>query len=111
MTLAAIRHHHLFPRFVVIAGSACALALGLLTVGSVFSTTSDARTASTPTFSTFERVAEGPATLACRPPSLTQAASSFSERATGAQDITLNSPVGERSQRRARIEALALRLF
>jgi hypothetical protein len=67
MTLAAIRHHHLFPRFVVIAGSACALALGLLTVGSVFSTTSDARTASMPTFSTLERVTEGPATLAIVP--------------------------------------------
>jgi hypothetical protein len=67
MTLAAIRHHHLFPRFVVIAGGACPLALSLLAVGSVLSTTSGARTASAATFSTFERVAEGPATLAIVP--------------------------------------------
>jgi hypothetical protein len=77
MTLAVIRHHHLFPRFVVIAGGACGLALGLLTVGSVFSTTSDARTASTPTFSTFERVVEGPATLAIAPSPVIDTSSEF----------------------------------
>jgi hypothetical protein len=43
------------------------LAAGLLTVGAVLSTTSDARTASTPTFSTFERVVEACEMLAIVP--------------------------------------------
>ena len=60
MTLAAIRHHRLFPRFAVLAGGASVLAFGLLTVGVVLSTTSDARTASTPTFSTFGKGRRGP---------------------------------------------------
>jgi hypothetical protein len=67
MTLAAIRHHRLFPRFAILAGGASALAIGVLTVGVVLSTTSDARTASTPTFSTFERVVEAPEMLAIMP--------------------------------------------
>ena len=67
MTLAAIRRHRLFPRFAIFAGGASALAIGLLTVGAVLSTTSDARTASTPTFSTFERVVEAPEMMAIVP--------------------------------------------
>ena len=68
MTLAAICHHRLFPRFAIFTGGASALAIGLLTAGAVLSTTtSDARTASTPTFSTFERVVEAPEMMAIVP--------------------------------------------
>lgn len=67
MTVAAIRHHCLFPQFAILAGCASVLAFGLLTVGAVLSTTSDARTASTPTFSTFERVVEAPEMMAIVP--------------------------------------------
>ena len=66
MTLAAIRHHRLFPRFAIFTGGASALAI-VLTAGAVLSTTSDARTASTPTLSTFERVVEAPEMLAIVP--------------------------------------------
>ena len=48
MTVAAIRHHCLFPQFAILAGCASVLAFGLLTVGAVLSTTSDARTAGAP---------------------------------------------------------------
>jgi hypothetical protein len=67
MRLAAIRSHRLFPRLAIIAGGASALAIGLVSAGLVVSTTSDARTASTPTFGTFERVVEAPETLAIVP--------------------------------------------
>jgi hypothetical protein len=63
MTFAAVRRHRRFRCATVIVGSGSASAIALMTAGSLLSTASDARTASTPTFSTFERVVEGPATL------------------------------------------------
>jgi hypothetical protein len=96
MTLAAMRHHRLFPRFAILAGGASALAIGLLTVGAVLSTKSDARTASTPTFSTFERVVEVPEMLAIVPSPSSQVASSFSGPATVVLDIISKNPLSER---------------
>jgi hypothetical protein len=63
MALAVTRQHRMFPRLALIAGGATALAIGLLTAGSVLSTTNDARAVTTTTFSTFSTVAEGPKTL------------------------------------------------
>jgi hypothetical protein len=77
MTLAAAGRHRLFPRIAIVLGGAGALTIALLTAGSGLSTTSDARTASTPTFSTFERVVEGPVTLPIVPSAVIDTSDQF----------------------------------
>ena len=62
MTIAATRQHRRFSRLAITAG-ATALAIGVLTTGSVLYSANNARAVTTPTFSTFSGVAEGPATL------------------------------------------------
>ena len=54
--------HRTLPRIVVTTGAA-ALAIGLLTTGSVLYSTDNASAVTTPTFSTFSRAVETPATL------------------------------------------------
>ena len=54
--------HRTLPRIVVTTGAA-ALAIGLLTTGSVLYSTDNASAVTTPTFSTFSRAVETPATF------------------------------------------------
>jgi len=54
--------HRTLPRIVVTTGAA-ALAIGLLTTGSVLYSTDNASAVTTPTFSAFSRAMETPATL------------------------------------------------
>jgi len=54
--------HRTLPRIVVTTGAA-ALAIGLLTTGSVLYSTNDANAVTTRTFSTFSRAVETPETL------------------------------------------------
>src|SRR5262245_44433757 len=77
MTVAVVGRHRLFPRIAIVVGGAGALTMVLLTAGSVLSTTSDARTSSAPTFSTFERVVEGPATIPIAPSAVIDTGNQF----------------------------------
>jgi hypothetical protein len=54
--------HHRFSRLAITAG-ATAFAIGLLTTGSVLYSTNNARAVTTPTFNTFSRAVETPATF------------------------------------------------
>jgi hypothetical protein len=62
MTIAATHQHRRFSRLAITAG-ATALAIGLLTTGSVFYSTNNASAVTTPTFSTFSSAVEAPAPL------------------------------------------------
>jgi len=62
MTNSATHQHRRLSRIVVTTGAA-ALAIGLLTTGSVLYSTNDANAVTTRTFSTFSRAVETPATL------------------------------------------------
>jgi hypothetical protein len=62
MTNSATHQHRRLSRIVVTTGAA-ALAIGLLTTGSVLYSTDNASAVTTPTFSTFSRAVETPATL------------------------------------------------
>ena len=57
-----IHQHRTLSRIVVTTGAA-ALAIGLLTTGSVLYSTDNASAVATPTFSTFSRAVETPATF------------------------------------------------
>ena len=61
MTSSATHQHRKLSRIPVTAGAA-ALAIGLLTTGSVLYCTDNASAVTTPTFSTFSRAVETPAT-------------------------------------------------
>jgi hypothetical protein len=103
MTFAAVRRHRRFRCATVIVGSGSASAIALMTAGSLLSTASNARTASTrpSALSSASWKALRPFPL-CRLPSLTRAASSFLEQVTAALDTTPSSPLSKRSPRRAR---------
>jgi hypothetical protein len=62
MTSSATDQHRRLSRIVVTTGAA-ALAIGLLTTGSVLYSTDNASAVTTPTFSAFGRAVEIPATL------------------------------------------------
>ena len=62
MTSSATHQHRKLSRIPVTAGAA-ALAIGLLTTGSVLYSTDNASAVTTPTFSTFSRAVETPATF------------------------------------------------
>ena len=62
MTSGATHQHRRFVRLATTAG-ATVLAIGLLTTGSVLYSTDNASAVPTPTFSTFSRAVETPATL------------------------------------------------
>jgi hypothetical protein len=62
MTSSATHQHRRLSRIVVTTGAA-ALAIGLLTTGSVLYSTDNASAVTTPTFSSFSRAVETPATL------------------------------------------------
>jgi hypothetical protein len=62
MTSSATHQHRRLSRIPVTAGAAV-LAIGLLTTGLVLYSTDDASAVTTPTFSTFSRAVETPATL------------------------------------------------
>ena len=62
MTSSATHQHRRLSRIVVTTGAA-ALAIGLLTTGSVLYSTDNASAVTTPTFSTFSCAVETPATL------------------------------------------------
>jgi hypothetical protein len=62
MTIGATHQHRRFVRLAVTAG-ATVLAIGVLTTGSVLYSTNDASAVTTPTFGTFTRAVEAPATL------------------------------------------------
>jgi hypothetical protein len=62
MTIAAARQDRRFSRL-AITGGATALAVGLLTTGSVLYSTNDASAVTTPTFSNFSRGVEASAAL------------------------------------------------
>ena len=62
MTSSATHQHRRLSRIVVTTGAA-ALAIGLLTTGSVLYSTDNASAVTTPTFSAFSRAMETPATL------------------------------------------------
>ena len=62
MTSTATHQHGRLSRIAVTAGTA-ALAIGLLTTGSVLYSTNDANAVTTRTFSTFSRAVETPETL------------------------------------------------
>ena len=62
MTSSATHQHRRLSRIVVTTGAA-ALAIGLLTTGSVLYSTDNASAVTTPTFSAFSRAVEIPATL------------------------------------------------
>ena len=62
MTSSATHQHRRLSRIVVTTGAAV-LAIGLLTTGSVLYSTDNASAVTTPTFSTFSRAVETPATF------------------------------------------------
>jgi hypothetical protein len=62
MTSAATHKRGGFSRLAITAGAAV-LAMGLLITGSILYSTEDASAVTTPTFSTFSRAVEVPATL------------------------------------------------
>jgi hypothetical protein len=62
---------------IAITAAATVLALGLLTTGSVLYSTSSASAVTTPTFSTFSRAAETPATLEFVPSPVIDTSSEF----------------------------------
>ena len=66
MTVAAIHQHGRFSRLAITAG-ATVLAVGLLTTGSVLCSTNNASAVTTPTFGTFSRAVDTPATLGIVP--------------------------------------------
>ena len=62
MTSSAAHQHRRLSR-IAFTGGGAALAIGLLTTGSVLYSTDNASAVPTPTFSTFSRAVETPATL------------------------------------------------
>jgi hypothetical protein len=62
MTIVAARRDRRFSRLAITAG-ATVLTIGLLTTGSVLYSTNNASAVATPTFGTFSRAVETPATL------------------------------------------------
>ena len=96
MTLAAICHHRLFPRFAIFTGGASALAI-VLTAGAVLSTTSDARTASTPTLFSSGSGRAPRCNLAARDKRLITSVVSAQPRWTRSTDVHFTRPSLERS--------------
>jgi hypothetical protein len=76
MTIGATYQHGRFSRLAVTAG-ATVLAIGLLATGSVLYTTNNASAVTTPTFSSFSRVVETPATFEIVPSSVIDTNSEF----------------------------------
>ena len=76
MTMAAARQDRRFSGLAIIPG-ATALAIGLLTTGSVLYSTNDASAVTTPTFSTFSRGVEAPAALDIAPSPVIDTKSDF----------------------------------
>ena len=95
MTSSATDQHRRLSRIVVTTGAA-ALAIGLLTTGSVLYSTDNASAVTTPTFSAFSRAVEIPATLEIVPsPVIDTNSEFFLGPVTGALDTMPNDPIGE----------------
>ena len=95
MTSSATHQHRRLSRIAVTAGAA-ALAIGLLTTGSVLCSTDNASAVTTPTFSAFSRAMETPATLEIVPsPVIDTNSEFFFGTLTGALDTMPNDPIGE----------------
>ena len=104
MTLAT-SPHRAFPGLAIIAGAATAVAMGLLTAGSVLSSTNDARARAytTPTFSTFTPVvSSGPQTFDIVPsPVIDPNPIFFFGAGDGSAGYYAERPLDERQQTRS----------